>query len=153
MRWFTAVALAILPFLLSGCASSPKPVTAAAVNIANIPMEVAGEIQKAADAWNAGNLDGFLELYAETATFTLPDHYLQGRKAIREFYAPNFRPAAPHYELTFERLDVEILCPEAVLVRGIYQNKLNGQTTRRGTTSLVMRPVLGRWKIIHDHSS
>ncbi|MFO1496781.1 MAG: SgcJ/EcaC family oxidoreductase [Verrucomicrobiota bacterium] len=120
---------------------------------AQIPAEVAAEFQKASTAWNSGNLGGFLAFYAENATFALADVFLQGRPAIRNFYAPNFAPGARRDELGFEKLDIEVLAPDAVLVRGIYANTQQGQVSRRGTTSLILRRIAGQWQIVHDHTN
>jgi uncharacterized protein (TIGR02246 family) len=116
-------------------------------------MEAAAEFQRSVAGWNAGNLDAFTSIYAETATFALPDGLLRGREAIREFYAPNFERGAPRQQLALEQLDIEVLAPDALLVRGIYINRVVGEVTRRGVTTLIMRQLLGQWRIIHDHSN
>src|ERR1041385_2777982 len=83
----------------------------------------------------------------------LPETFLQGRSAIREFYAPLFERGANRGTLLMEQLNVEVLSREVVLVQGIYRNTQGDETTRRGTTTLILRRTLGRWRIIHDHSS
>jgi uncharacterized protein (TIGR02246 family) len=150
MRLSTLLWAACSGLWLAGCASPPaKPV----VPLADIPAQVAAEFQQSVAGWNAGSLETFLAIYAESATFALADGFLQGKSAIRDFYAANFKPGAARPHLTLERLDVEVLSPDAVLVRGIYQNSFNGQPGRRGTTTLVLRRLLDHWRIIHDHSS
>lgn len=137
-------------WLFTGCAT-PKP--APPPSLTNIPAEIAHEIQLAAVGWNHGDFPAFLSMYADTATFALGDEVLTGRAAIREFYAPNFAPGAVRDELTFEKFDVELLAPDAALVRGIYLNRRLGELTRRGTTTLVMRRIAGQWRVIHDHTN
>jgi len=150
MRLGLAVLCAMVLVSMTGCATKqPSPRQPAA----NVPGEVAAELQRAALAWNAGNLEGFLSIYAEQATFALADSFLQGRDAIREFYMPIFQPGAVRDQLSFEKLEVEVLSPEAALVRGIYRNTQRGQVTRRGSTTLVLRRILDRWQIIHDHTN
>jgi uncharacterized protein (TIGR02246 family) len=146
-----AVVVSLVLALLLGCAT--PPVRPLPVRVADLSTEVGAAFQNAVAAWNAGNLEGFLAIYSEAATFALADEYLQGRRAIGEFYAGNFQPGATRGELSMERLDVELLSPDTALVRGIYRNMQGGQVTRRGTTTLVMRKVMGVWRIIHDHSS
>jgi len=147
-RW-AALALT-LPFILLGCASHPprRPVP-----VVNIPADVAAEFKQSVAGWNAGNLNAFLSIYADNATLATPDGFVQGRQALRDFYLPNFRFGAVRVQLALEQLEVEVLSPDAVLVRAIYTNSLNGQITRRGPSTLVLRQILGRWQIIHDHSS
>jgi ketosteroid isomerase-like protein len=59
--------------------------------------------------------------------------------------------------LSFELLDVDPLAPEVLNVIATYilARHVNGRdsVTARGPTSLVMRRVDGRWRIVHDHSS
>jgi uncharacterized protein (TIGR02246 family) len=150
MRRWISFAFIVCLVLSGGCATPPPK---RAYPVADIPSEVGAEFQASIDGWNAGNLDAFLAIYADSATFALADDYLQGRAAIREFYMHNFQPGAVRDQLTLERLDVEVLSPEAALVRGIYRNTRKGEVTRRGTTTLVLRRIMGRWQIVHDHSN
>lgn len=140
-------------WVLLGAACATQQVRPAPAVTANIPTEVALEFQRSVAAWNAGNLNVFLEIYADSATFALPDRFLLGRDAIRDFYAPSFQPGLVRDELAVEQFDVEVLGPEAALVRGIFRNVRNGQVMRRGTTTLVLRKIIGQWRIIHDHSN
>jgi ketosteroid isomerase-like protein len=59
--------------------------------------------------------------------------------------------------LSFELLDVDPLAPDVLNVIATYilARQVNGRDsiTARGPTSLVMRRVDGRWRIVHDHSS
>ena len=68
-------------------------------------------------------------------------------------WKPQFLPGAIRGSLAFEQLDVQVLALDLVLVRGIYRNRLAEGEPIRGTTSLLMRHISGRWRIIHDHSS
>jgi uncharacterized protein (TIGR02246 family) len=116
-------------------------------------LEVRAAFEQSVAAWNTGSLNGFMALYAENATFALPDSLLLGRAAIQEFYAPLFQPGATRDTLAFDEFNVEVLAPEVVLVRAVYRNTQHGQLVRRGTTTLVFRYIVNRWLIIHDHSS
>jgi uncharacterized protein (TIGR02246 family) len=134
----------------SGCASQPKPQPRPP---RNIPGEVTAALNRSAAAWNAGNLDAFLGIYANDATFALADTFLQGRMAIREYYAPLFEPDATRDSLSFEQLQVEVLSPDVALVRAIYQNTRRGQIVRRGASTLAVRRELDSWRIIHDQTN
>lgn len=153
MRW-TPVQVLLLSCLLglAGCASAPKTPASPDPPPRYIPAEVAAEFERSVAGWNSGRLDAFVSVYAENATFALKDSYLQGVAAIREYYAPQFRPFAARGTLVLEELNVEVLSPDLVLVRGVYRNTQGGEVNR-GTTTLVMRYFLGHWRIIHDHST
>lgn len=151
LHWKLLASAAILcAALLAGCATQSAQ---SALPLTNIPEEVAIECRTLVQAWNAGDFAAFMAVYAETATFTVADGFLVGRDAIRGFYSPNFEPGAVRDELTFEQLDVEVLAPDAALVRILYRNSRSGELVRRGTVTLVMRRIYGQWRIIHDHSS
>jgi uncharacterized protein (TIGR02246 family) len=95
----------------------------------------------------------FLGIYAEDATFALRDSFLQGYAAIRAYYAPRFLPGAERGLLRFDEIHVDLLGLAYVIVRAIYQNQPNQGEPIRGTTTLILRHMDGRWRIIHDHSS
>jgi len=148
--WWPTVAAVSLGLFLLGCSSTPKnppPIPR------NFIAEVQAEFRESVAAWNGGDLNAFMGLYAEDATFSMGDSYLLGRQAIRDYYAPLFAPGAARDGLDFDELNVVVLCPEVVLVRALYRNTQGGQIVRRGTSTLILRFVLDRWLIIHDHSS
>jgi uncharacterized protein (TIGR02246 family) len=149
MRFPGALLLTTLVLLEAGCASQPvQPPPPAR----NLRTEVIAELERAVAAWNTGDLNGFIALYDDDATFSLADSFLQGRAAIREFYAPLFQPGATREALSFDQFDVEVLSLDVVLVRGIYRASQRTETVRRGTTTLILRRVLNHWRIIHDQT-
>jgi uncharacterized protein (TIGR02246 family) len=134
----------------TGCASPPA---VKSLPPRDIGAEVRAEFERSVAAWNAGNLDGFMAIYAEDATFALRDSFLTGAPAIRAFYAPAFAPGGDRPRLTMEELTPEVLALDVVLIRGIYRTNAGRELIGRGTTSLILRHLAGRWRIIHDHST
>jgi uncharacterized protein (TIGR02246 family) len=115
---------------------------------------------RSAEAWNRGDLDGFMADYAPGSgtTYIGGRGLLRGPEAIRAAYAPRFAPGARRGTLRFEALEVDVLGPGVVHAIATYV--LTGRTAAgadttigRGPTSLVMRKGDGRWRIVHDHSS
>ena len=136
--------------LLIGCATKPErrePSTA------TIPAEVAAAFQRSIAGWNGGDLEAFTAIYADTATLALPDRILHGRPAILALYAPSFAPGVERDALAFDQFAVEVISPDAALVRAVYRNSRQGKVTRRGVSTLLVRRVIDRWQITHDHSS
>ncbi|MDE3128283.1 MAG: SgcJ/EcaC family oxidoreductase [Gemmatimonadota bacterium] len=122
---------------------------------AQVRREVLAVFQQGARAWNAGNLDGFMDTYlpdSET-TFITKSGVLHGVSAIRNVYAPRFAPGAQRDSLRFQNVEIDILAPDAVNAIAWYVLLRGDSITARGPTSLVMRRVSGRWRIVHDHSS
>ena len=118
----------------------------------NIQAEVNAEFLRSTAGWNMGSLDIFMAIYAEDASFAMRDSFIQGYPSIRAYYAPLFLPGAARGELQLEPLNIEVLAPDIVLVRGVYHSTLNGEV-KTGTTTLIMRNIGNHWRIIHDHST
>jgi uncharacterized protein (TIGR02246 family) len=145
-----------IAFPTGGCKSPTPEAPAPAGQPAGVndaPMDIASEFKKSTAAWNAGDLDGFMTIYAENATFAQRDRFVSGKRAIYELYGPLFAPGAERPTLVLERLDIEELSGGVALIRGIYRNSREGAVIGRGTTTLILKRINGRWRIAHDHST
>jgi beta-aspartyl-peptidase (threonine type) len=125
---------------------------------ATLRAEMEAMLARAAVNWNRGDLDAFVDDYLPSDTTTyVGRRLLRGRSAIRASYAPLFAPDAVRDSLSFEVLDLDPLAPDVVNLIGRYtlKRRMAGRdsVTASGPTSLVMRRVQGRWRIVHDHSS
>jgi uncharacterized protein (TIGR02246 family) len=112
-------------------------------------------LDRSADAWNAGDLDGFMRWYAPgpDATYIGRTGLIRGREAIRERYAPLFGPGAERDSLRFEGLEARPLGPDLGLATARYVLYQDDSTTAIGAFTLVLRRIDDGWRIIHDHSS
>lgn len=115
-------------------------------------------LDASADAWNRGDLDGFLDDYedARTTTFVGGDDVLRGVDGLRERYREAyFSDGAPRQMLRFEELEVRPLGRDFALALGRYLLSDPAADTLVGTGrfSIVLRRTGAGWKIIHDHSS
>ncbi len=106
-----------------------------------------------AEAWNRGDLTGFVSDYAPDASFVTPRRVLHGRAEIQAHYAPRFAARGVRDSLYFQDLEVDLLAPDALNAIAYYVLQRGDSITARGPTSLVMRKIGGRWYIAHDHSS
>jgi hypothetical protein len=108
-----------------------------------------------ADAWNAGDLDGFMVDYERTPTTSYigSTGLITGFDAIRERYAPRFLPGAERDSLRFVDLHTRQLDPRFGLATARYVLYRDGQTTSTGPFTLVLVNVEGSWKITHDQSA
>jgi len=114
---------------------------------------VAAMLEHGARAWNCGDLDGFMSDYVSDATFVTGRGVVRGVAAIRERYAPRFGPGGVRDSLSFRDLDVDLLFPDVANAVAYYVLMRGDSVTATGPTSLVVRRVDGRWRIVHDHSS
>jgi ketosteroid isomerase-like protein len=143
-----------LALALVSCRSSGQPATAPADN-AELTAQLKAQLERAADDWNRGDLDGFLSDYAPESTTT----FIDGRRArhgmafIRENYAPRFAPGARRDSLHFEALEARGLSPTLALLTARFILHRGGVVTASGPFTLVMERRAAGWKILHDHSS
>jgi len=118
-------------------------------------QQICAMMARSADAWNRGDLDAFVADYldGDRTTYIGSRGIVRGRAAVRETYAPRFAAGAVRDSLSFERVEVDLLAPDLANTIAWYVLARGDSVTARGPTSLVMRRVGGRWKIVHDHSS
>ena len=122
---------------------------------ADVQGSVVRMLEESAEAWNRGELAGFMDDYLESTntTYIGSTGLLSGYESIRDRYAPLFEPGATRDSLRFEDVRVRRLAAiEAIATARwiLYQ----GETvTSSGPFTLVLRHTSSGWKIIHDHSS
>ncbi|GAA4779768.1 DUF4440 domain-containing protein [Stakelama sediminis] len=126
---------------------------------ARVPVLAA--LQASADAWNRGDLDGFLSVYSDGAgtTFTGKNGVVRGKAAIRKryilSYSAVFGPNAKGrpQRLWFTPKDFRMLGnAHALLIAQWHLDARNGVPALSGMTSLVFAHEKAGWKIIADHS-
>jgi uncharacterized protein (TIGR02246 family) len=144
--------LGVAVALAAACARAPSP-SAGASDAAR--GEIATMMERSAAAWNRGGLGAFMEDYlpGEGTTYVGRSGVLHGVEAIRAVYAPRFAPGGVRDSLSFEHLEVDLLAPDLANAIAYYVLARGDSVTARGPTSLVMRRIAGRWRIVHDHSS
>jgi uncharacterized protein (TIGR02246 family) len=145
--------------LAIACGRAAHGYRASSVERASIRAELELMLTRAAANWNRGNLDAFMDDYlpGDSTTYVGGRGLVRGPAAIRASYAPLFSGNAVRDSLSFEILDVDPLAPGVVNLIGQYTlaRRVGGRdsVTARGPTSLLVRRVGGRWRIVHDHSS
>ena len=113
-------------------------------------------LDASAEAWNRGDLDGYIEDYAPDATFVGSDGLIRGSAEIRRRYAEGYwSGGTPPDALRFEILDVRVTGPGTATAVGRYilYDRDSGASTGTGMFSLSLGKIGGVWKILHDHSS
>ncbi|HET6777582.1 MAG TPA: nuclear transport factor 2 family protein [Gemmatimonadales bacterium] len=143
--------------LLAACRGSARPGTdtTPVADRAGLTRLITAQLERAADDWNRGDLDGFLSDYAAESTTT----YVDGRRAragidfIRSRYAPRFSPGADRGTLHFEEVQVRPLSSTLALVTARFILQRKSAVNSSGPFTLVMERRGPEWKILHDHSS
>lgn len=161
MRPCTALAMALAGLAtLAGCAAATaRPDRPDEAERAAWRADVTEMLARGAANWNRGDLDAFVDDYlpGSATTYIGGQGTVRGPAAIRAAYAPRFAPGAVRDSLSFVIVDVDPLGRDVLNAIATYTLSRRVGTrdsvTARGPTSLVMRRVDGRWRIVHDHSS
>ena len=106
-------------------------------------------------AWNKGDLDGFMAGYwnDDGLFYISGGKSVQGWKALKERYVAAYQGEGKEMgKLKFTELHVELLGPDAAVVRGKWE-VTTAKETVGGWFTLVFRKFPGGWKITHDHTS
>jgi ketosteroid isomerase-like protein len=109
------------------------------------------------EAWNAGELDGFLAGYeqSEALVFTSGAKIRRGYTETREKYRARYGEARETMGvLSFEILDVRPLgrCSDAAIVLGRYAVRESPEAGS-GVFSVILERRADSWLIVHDHTS
>jgi uncharacterized protein (TIGR02246 family) len=124
-----------------------------------VRAELQTMLERAAGNWNRGDLDAFMSDYlpSDSTTYVGGRGLVRGPAAIRNSYARLFTGEVVRDSLSFTILDVDPVAPDVanLIARYILARRVGGRdsVTASGPTSLLVRRVDGRWRIVHDHSS
>ncbi len=123
--------------------------------IPGIETQIERMLQRSADAWNAGDLDGFMSDYlrSPTTTYIGGSDQVSGWEAIRARYAPLFQAGALRDSLRFERVSGRPLGTDYALATARYVLFREGRTTASGPFTLVLWRSEEGWRIVHDQSA
>jgi beta-aspartyl-peptidase (threonine type) len=117
--------------------------------------EIRDVLTKQQDAWNKGDLDGFMAGYQmnEKITFYSGGDVMTGWVALRERYEKKYRSEGQKMgTLTFSDVVVDVLATDSALVRGRWKVERDGKTSS-GLYTLLVRKFPDGWKVVHDHTS
>ena len=106
-------------------------------------------------AFNRGDLDGHLAVYAlDTTTMTLGGP-VPGREAMKQgFPKQYFGPdGKPFQELSFDQFVVHAIGEDHAYSTGHFALRGGGRPERSGWFTLVWGRQDGGWRILHNHSS
>ena len=107
-----------------------------------------------AAAWNAGDVDGFMKGYWNSAlmTFVSGDNVTKGWQPTLERYKKSYDSKAKMGVLTFSDLDVMVLSKDAAVVLGSWSLARESDNPH-GKFTLTFRKFSEGWRIILDHTS
>ena len=116
--------------------------------------QILAVLQTQADAWNRGDLDGFMQTYAPTddLRFASGGNVTYGWKQTLERYKQRYPDRAAMGTLAFSELTVTELSPEAALIFGHWR-LTRATDSPHGVFTLLVRRTSAGWRIFADHTS
>ena len=106
------------------------------------------------DAWNRGDLEGYMSGYAKTdeLVFTSGGNVRHGWQETHDKYQAKYgKNPSTMGHLEFELLQVQPLGADGAIVLGRWV--LDGPNSGKGLFSVALARHDGRWEIVHDHTS
>jgi len=142
-------ASAIISFALSAMTISAAP-----TQTQNATAQIQSVLRAQQDAWNRGDIDGFMNGYARSAStvFVSEDTIRRGWETVRERYRKKYSDRAKMGTLTFSDLEITLLSPDAALVLGRWSLK-RANDQPHGRFTLIFERLPEGWRIVHDHTS
>lgn len=139
------IAFLTLVIGLAACASPPPPA----------PADPAPAIERLlgdqADAWNRGDIPGFMTAYqqSDTLRFASGGTVTRGWQATLDRYLARYDNREKMGTLSFSELEITTLGSDAAVVHGRWLLQREADTPW-GLFTLVLRQIEGEWQIISD---
>jgi ketosteroid isomerase-like protein len=160
MKLNTQLAVALLAVLSASLLLSAQGeinqggISAAERRNAKISSAVRAVLDVQRDAWNRGDVAGYMDGYARSAdvTFISGDNISRGWQTVHDRYQKNYNSREKMGTLTFSDLETTVLSADTAMVLGRWHlQRTNDQP--HGRFTLVFRRTKQGWRIIHDHTS
>ena len=106
------------------------------------------------DAWNRGDVAGYMDGYARTKTtiFVSGDNVTRGWQTVLDRYRKSYNSREKMGTLTFSDLEITPIGNDAAIVLGRWHlQRANDEP--HGRFTLIFRRTKQGWKIVHDHTS
>jgi len=147
------------PFLVTAivvCTGVTFQTFASAQSIHNAKIEAAvrAVLEAQRDAWNRGDIEGYMDGYARSSdtVFVSGDNVMRGWQSVLDRYKKSYNSRDKMGVLTFSDLEITIIGKDAAVVLGRWHlQRANDEP--HGRFTLILRQTKQGWKIIHDHTS
>ena len=136
------------------CTSVAAIVSAVPTQSQNATAQIRSVLRAQQDAWNRGDIDGFMNGYARSAStvFVSEDTIRHGWETVRERYRKKYSDRAKMGTLAFSDLEIMLLSPDAGVVLGRWSLK-RANDQPHGRFTLILKRLPEGWRIVHDHTS
>jgi len=136
------------------CTSVAAIVSAVPTQSQNATAQIRSVLRAQQDAWNRGDIDGFMNGYGRSAStvFVSEDTIRRGWETVRERYRKKYSDRAKMGTLAFLDLEIMLLSPDAGVVLGRWSLK-RANDQPHGRFTLIFKRLPEGWRIVHDHTS
>ncbi|MCA1556970.1 MAG: nuclear transport factor 2 family protein [Acidobacteria bacterium] len=116
--------------------------------------EVRAVLDAQVEAWNRGDIEGFMSGYAQSpdTIFVSGDSVTRGWQTVLDRYKRGYDTREKMGTLTFSELEIKPLAKDMAVVVGRWALKRAGDEPK-GRFTLILRRTRAGWRIIHDHTS
>src|SRR5881392_3958737 len=106
------------------------------------------------DAWDRGDIDGFMNGYARSKStiFISEDTLRRGWETVRDRYKKKYSDRGKMGTLTFSDLEITSLSPDSAIVLGRWRLE-RANDRPHGRFTLIFKHLPEGWRIVHDHTS
>ena len=154
-----AIALFILLFVFCGgtfveARAQQSDIKRASKREAKMMQEVRAVLDAQVEAWNRGDIEGFMRGYAQSAdtVFISGDTVTRGWQTVLDRYKKGYNSRDKMGTLEFSELEITPLSKDTAVVIGRWQLKRAGDAPH-GRFTLIFRRSGAGWRIIQDHTS
>ena len=104
-------------------------------------------------AWNAGDLDGFMEYYWNSPDLVFQSGSVRslGWQTLYDKYDAKYFPEG-HGTLTFSEIEVRVISETTAYATGRWRVE-DVENAGDGLFTLILRRLENGWRIVHDHTS
>jgi ketosteroid isomerase-like protein len=141
-------------FAITSCILMTLTVSAAPKQSGNAVTEIKAVLQAQQNAWNRGDIDGFMNGYARSAStvFVSEDTIKRGWQTVRDRYRKKYSSRAKMGTLRFSDLEITLLSSDSAVACGHWKLK-RANDQPHGRFTLILKRLPEGWRIVHDHTS
>ena len=139
---------------ITSCILMATNVSAASARTPNAVVQIRSILRAQQDAWNRGDIDGFMNGYARSAStvFISEDSVRRGWETVRARYRRKYSDRAKMGTLSFSDIEINLLSSDAAVVLGRWRLE-RAKDRPHGCFTLIFRRLPEGWRIVHDHTS
>ena len=148
-----ALARFLRAIVIASCVLIAVTVSAAVKQNETAVAQIRSVLQAQQDAWNRGDIDGFMNGYARLAStvFISEDTLTRGWQTVRDRYRKKYSSRAKMGTLTFSDLEIMLLSSDSAVASGRWKLK-RANDQPHGRFTLILKRLREGWRIVHDHT-